>query len=59
MNKFVILRIANEVITSGQVFNLDTGAGGVGNLALRRLSGAYRKLQNHKAVLQEQEENLE
>ena len=31
----VILRIANEVITSGQVFNLDTGAGGVGNLALR------------------------
>ena len=27
--------MANEVITSGQVFNLDTGAGGVGNLALR------------------------
>ena len=31
----VILRIANEVITSGQVFNLDTGAGGVDSFALR------------------------
>ena len=30
----VILRIANEVITSGQVFNLDTGAGGVDSFAL-------------------------
>ena len=31
----VILRIADEIIAGRQVFNLDTGAGGVDSLALR------------------------
>ena len=34
----VILRIADEVIAGRQVFNLDTGAGGVDSFALRTVT---------------------